>query len=123
MGLVLAIFCFIIGIPMFLGGLGLISIGGQEYNEAEFVGQKRFNEANGACESLYEKNGTIGEDIPYLEECTAEANELKSNIIKDQKDIATTKIVGGGLLMLFAFLIMWGGNRTRRPKEVRIRYD
>jgi hypothetical protein len=39
---------------MFLGGLGLISIGGQEYNEAEFVGQKRFNESNGACESLYD---------------------------------------------------------------------
>jgi hypothetical protein len=28
----------------------------------------------------------------------------------------TPKVIGGGLLMLFAFLLMWGGNRTRRPK-------
>jgi hypothetical protein len=31
---------------------------------------------------------------------------------------ATWKIVGGGILALFAFLIMWGGNRSRRPKRL-----
>ena len=33
MGLVLAIFCFIVGIPMFLGGLGLTGRG-QQYMRA-----------------------------------------------------------------------------------------
>jgi hypothetical protein len=34
MGLVLAIFCFIIGIPMFLGGIGLTGWGVQQYMKA-----------------------------------------------------------------------------------------
>jgi hypothetical protein len=35
----------------------------------------------------------------------------------------TPKVIFGGILMLFAYLLMWGGNRTRRPKEIRIKHD
>lgn len=37
MGLVLAIFCFIIGIPMFLGGLGLLATGYQQYSDVTAI--------------------------------------------------------------------------------------
>jgi hypothetical protein len=33
LGLVTAIFCFIIGIPMFLGGSGLVGWGAQDFHE------------------------------------------------------------------------------------------
>jgi hypothetical protein len=49
------------------------------------------------------------------------AIENRNDLIETNRNQGTGKIVGGSLLALFAFLIMWGGNRTRRPKEVRIK--
>jgi hypothetical protein len=91
MGLVLAIFCFIIGALMVIVGLGLIGSGIERMYDLD---QKRH---------YY---GLGGSDYLALYEGQSQA-----------------LIVGGGFLLLFAFLLMWGGNRTRRPKEVRIKHD
>jgi hypothetical protein len=106
MGLVLAIFCFIIGIPMFLGGLGLMVMGVQQVNDAV-------------------NNGLRVQKMCNNSEVTTERGcwEAKQRVIKENTEAGQPKVVGGGLLTLFAFLIKWGGNRTRRPKEVRIKHD
>lgn len=58
-----------------------------------------------------------------IEECiderTDRAYSHKVDNTEYLRNQGTPKVIGGGLLMLFAFLLMWGGNRTRRPKEVR----
>jgi hypothetical protein len=51
------------------------------------------------------------------------AVENRNYMIETNRNEGTGKIIGGSLQALFAFLIMWGGNRTRRPKEVRIKHD
>jgi hypothetical protein len=45
-------------------------------------------------------------------------NDYKTKYLRNE---GITKMFIGGIIMLFAFLLMWGGNRTRKPKEVRIR--
>lgn len=104
MGLVLAIFGFIIGIPMLLGGLGLIAMGSDRTSHAWDYAKEDHKE--------WWKNFEFGDDH-------MEVRDFKVQ----QENTGTGMMVGGGILALFAFLIMWGGNRTRRPKEVRIKRD
>jgi hypothetical protein len=88
MGLVLAIFCFIVGAIMVLVALGLIGMGAERMQNLDYVREVAVPE----FAARYEGEGQA-------------------------------MIVGGGFLLLFAVLLMWGGNRTRRPKEVRIKKD
>lgn len=95
---------------MILGGLALIAMGSEEYQKAPWRAQKWFEEAE-----LYNSGGS--------EQMTKDNYHEKLDRIEEWQNPAITKMVGGFFLSLFAFLIMWGGHRTRRPKEVRIRRD
>jgi hypothetical protein len=55
-----------------------------------------------------ESQSLISEPIDFT------ATKMKASEKRD-RNITITKMVGGGILALFAFLLLWGGNRTRRP--------
>lgn len=144
MGLVAAIFCFIIGIPMFLGGLGLTGWGAQQYMKATPADMDQWTQDarqlyHDRCIEYYGQNGTVYRANPRLFDDDIMFNEAKqleeqkrcidvdlTNAIENKNTLRNegiTKMFIGGIIMLFAFLLMWGGNRTRKPKEVRIKYD
>ena len=90
---------------MLLAGLGVIAMGAKHIEDAEGIAKIEYIQTKGTPWSWEE----VGSDLDPF--------------IKEQVNIGYGIIVGGGFLILFAILLMWGGNRTRRPKEVRIRYD
>jgi hypothetical protein len=112
---------------MILGGFALLSRGYQQYSEAPLKGQYWLN--NQMEPTRY--NTCTSNMRFYTEEgCRTQiAQAIKSNWheknarVETWQNEGTGKMVGGFILALFAFLIMWGGNRSRRPKEVRIRRD
>lgn len=113
---------------MFIGGLALAGMGAQQISEAPEKGQAELNKKNRTytpymiCTSnpqYYTEEGCRN-DI----ELAKKADWHEKNVwVEDQQNEGTTKAFFGCILMLFAFLLMWGGNRTRRPKEVRIKRD
>jgi hypothetical protein len=133
MGLVLAIFCFIIGIPMFLVGLGLIGSGGQNFHEiGKFEGHIDVWRNNTMpknaliCDRIFSETGGYSDEYnpvntrdACIDNRTDRDYSSKLYDMERLRNQGTPKVIGGGLLMMFAFLLMWGGNRTRRPKEVR----
>lgn len=151
MGLVLAIFCFIIGIPMLLGGLGLLATGYQQYSKVVSIDMDQWLKDaeqlnHDRCLEYYGPNGTVynanpnlyhqpynstyteqDEQVRQQEQCFDvyfnDAVKNKNAMIERNQNEGTGKMFGGSILALFAFLIMWGGNRSRRPKEVRIKSD
>ena len=91
------------------------------------------------CLEYYGPNGTVYRAQPYIFDDDILFNESKqiqeqkecfdyfmNNAIENKNTLrneSIPKVLFGSLVMLFAFLIMWRGNRTRRPKEVRIKHD
>jgi hypothetical protein len=79
------------------------------------------------CDMAYNETGTYSGEGHTRDECITERTDRayshKLYNTERYREQGFPKVFFEGLLMLFAFLLMWGGNRTRRPKEVRIKYD